>query len=415
MLDWKRLLIGMILAVPPASGPAAGPALRVLAVDMAIDGAAGEPALAALPDGALLTWQARLPGGVTALRHARLDARGGMLDEGEVARGRGWFVNWADFPSAVALADGTWLAHWLERNGPARYAYEIRFAASTDQGRSWRSLGRLHDDDSATEHGFVAWAARPDGGAQAVWLDGRETQGGHAGHGDDVHGRSDASGGAMTLRTARVDAQGAPASTLLDERVCDCCQTDAVAIGEDLLVVYRDRGPEEIRDVVLKRFHAGRWQAAEPLFATGWRIAGCPVNGPAIAAHGRSVAAAAYDEADGPGRVQVRTSGDAGRRWHAAVVIAQGDSLGRVDLVALPGRRFLLSHYRLEGAGAVLRVELLDERGRSLAQVDVTGMPVAAAHGFPRMAAVEGGALLAWTGIADGQPRVHLARIAVDR
>lgn len=408
----RWLAMAAILLALPMQGPAA-PALRVHPLAIGIEGAAGEPSLAALRDGVLLTWQARLGAGATALRFARLDDRGRALARGEIARGRGWFVNGADFPAALELADGTWLAYWLQRNGPARYAYEIRLVASPDQGQSWHDQGRLHDDDSATEHGFVAWVPLPGGGAQAVWLDGRDTTGGHAGHGAGTHGRVDAEGGAMTLRGAGVDAAGAAPSVLLDGRVCDCCQTDAAPVADGLLVVYRGRSADEVRDVKLLRQAGGQWQAPEPLFATGWRIAGCPVNGPAIAARGQAVAAAAYDEAEGQGRVQVRTSRDGGRHWQAAVTVARGDSIGRLDLAALPGGRFLLSHYLTIGTRSVLRVELLDRAGRPLAQVDVADMPLASALGFPRLAAVEGGALLAWTGVEDGGPRVHLARIEV--
>ena len=42
-----------------------------------------------------------------------------------VAEGNNWFVNWADFPSTVALADGTIWAHYLVKSGPGTYAYDV--------------------------------------------------------------------------------------------------------------------------------------------------------------------------------------------------------------------------------------------------------------------------------------------------
>ena len=68
----------------------------------------------------------------------------------------------------------------------------------------------------------------------------------------------------------------------LDARVCDCCQTAAVATQRGLLVAYRDRGPDEVRDISVVRFESGRWTEPHPLHSDGWKIAGCPVNGPAM-------------------------------------------------------------------------------------------------------------------------------------
>jgi hypothetical protein len=41
-----------------------------------------------------------------------------------VAAGDDWFVNWADVPSVLRLDDGTLVAHWLQKSGPATYAYD---------------------------------------------------------------------------------------------------------------------------------------------------------------------------------------------------------------------------------------------------------------------------------------------------
>jgi len=41
-------------------------------------------------------------------------------------------VNWADFPSFVELADGSWAVHWLEMLGEGHYAYGVQVALSRD-------------------------------------------------------------------------------------------------------------------------------------------------------------------------------------------------------------------------------------------------------------------------------------------
>ena len=54
----------------------------------------------------MLTWVEQDEGD-SVLRLARLGADGAFEEPLEVARGDDWFVNWADFPSVSALADGT--------------------------------------------------------------------------------------------------------------------------------------------------------------------------------------------------------------------------------------------------------------------------------------------------------------------
>src|SRR5688500_16481070 len=117
-----------------------------------------------------------------------------------------------------------------------------------------------------------------------IWLDGR-AMAGHAGHG--------AGGGPMTRRSAMMSAQGVTgAETVVDHRVCDCCQTAAATTERSVLVAYRDRSEKEIRDIYVSRFENGKWSAGVPVHADNWEINGCPVNGPAIAASGQAVAVA---------------------------------------------------------------------------------------------------------------------------
>ena len=129
-------------------------------------------------------------------------------------------------------------AYWLAKNGDSTYAYTVQVARSDDGGGSWRDLGRLHSDETAAEHGFVS--AVPERERCARLLARRP--------GDT------ADGGPMTLRTVRIgDAIDRSTEELLDDSVCDCCNTTAVLAEGGPLVVYRDRTADEIRDPWLVR------------------------------------------------------------------------------------------------------------------------------------------------------------------
>ena len=50
----------------------------------------------------------------------------------------------------------------------------------------------------------------------------------------------------MTLRYASFDGEGNKIEeSLLDDKVCDCCQTDAAMTSKGPIIVYRNRSDEE--------------------------------------------------------------------------------------------------------------------------------------------------------------------------
>ena len=226
-------------------------------VDVTAPAAAGArfPHLAAAPAGApvVMSWlEPGSDGSRYSLRYAawQEDRRWGPATE--VAAGENWFVNWADFPSVVPLDERALAAHWLQQQPGGVYSYDVMTRLSTDDGRTWSAPAAPHDDGTATEHGFVSianWQGRP----YAVWLDGRNTA--SEGHGHDGHASGD---GAMSLRGAVLAAGGARAGSEIDGRVCDCCQTDLAQARDALLVVYRDRSADEVRDIQLARLERGR-------------------------------------------------------------------------------------------------------------------------------------------------------------
>ncbi|MEM9381789.1 MAG: hypothetical protein AAGB93_17675 [Planctomycetota bacterium] len=244
------------------------------------------------------------------------------------------FVNWADLSRAARLASGALLVATLERiSGDSTYAHGVRLSIEED-GPPARDLGWLHEDDSAVEHGFVSLVPEADGSALAVWLDGRRS----------------ASGGGAQLLARTVRANGDRLDELvLDERVCECCPTDAVQLADGTVVVaYRGRTEDEVRDIwTVRRLPGARdWSEPEPVHADGWRIEGCPVSGPAVATSDRVVAVAWFTQAGGldARRVRVAFSRDRGRSYDVPIDVAIGATQGRVALAGVGGGRFLLAH-----------------------------------------------------------------------
>ena len=359
-------------------------------------------------DGKLwLSWVEPGPDGGHVLRYAALED-GAWSTPVTVAAGADWFINWADFPSVVPLPDGAAAAHWLVRSGDAPYAYDVAIAVSPD-GRDWRDPVTPHRDGTRTEHGFVSLF--PDGdGIGAVWLDGRRMAGAAATDHDHHDG---AAGEAMTLRAGRLGRNGRLASeTELDPRTCDCCQTAAVLADAGPVVFYRDRSEDELRDIRFVRREDGAWGEPGLVAADRWRIAGCPVNGPAAAASGSRVVVAWFTAADDRPRVLAAFSDDGARSFDPPRTVAEGSVSGRVGVVLLADDDAVVSWVATAADGAEIRYRRVAAAGNNGAPLILARIASSRSAGFPQLARGGEGLVFAWT--VPGEPAdVLSATVAV--
>lgn len=409
----RTILVGAavgVLACGSTDAPEAAHGFTPLEVELEVP-AAGMPNLHASPDGrVLLTYLEALGPDRWALRLA--ERRDGAWSEPHtVAADRPFFVNWADFPSAVRLRDGTLAVHWLEKVADDPYAYHVLVSLSRDGGESWGEPVLAHRDASPTEHGFVSMEAWEDGAA-LVWLDGREMAGGEGIAGDQGgSGGGDPPEGAMTLRatTLRADGELGP-EALLDERTCECCQTGLTRTAAGLVAAYRDRTAEEIRDIATVRLVDGRWSEPSTVHPDGWEIGGCPVNGPQLAADGDRVAIAWFTGAEGRPRVRAAFSEDGGESWGEPVRVDEGRPVGRVDVVLLPDGSAAVSWLEArEASGAVLLRRVMPD-GEVGPTAAISETRAERASGFPRLAPADDRLLVAWTE-PDGEGRVRVRSV----
>jgi hypothetical protein len=396
------VVLGLLTACGESPAPPAVPEPQPVAIPAAAG--ASTPFAATAGAAVLLSWVEPTPTG-HALRFARWDGSA-VSEPATVAEGAGWFANWADFPSIMQLPDGRLAAHWLQRSGPGRYSYDVMLTWSDDAGATWSAPVKPHRDGTESEHGFVSlFAYGSDLGL--VWLDGRQFvtaadasggDGGHASGAANGAGHGGNGGGEMMVVFTTLRRDGSLGEeVVLDRRACDCCQTAVASTAAGPLVFYRDRSPDEVRDIAVVRIRAGEPTVPRPVHDDGWVIHGCPVNGPAADARVDDVAVAWFTAAHEEPTVNVAFSRDAGATFGVPVRIDEGHPVGRVDLLFTDDGRAFVVWLEHAGEGAELRGRLVDADGRVGPSRALAATSAQRASGFPRMARRGGDVLLLWT------------------
>ncbi|MDX1907987.1 MAG: hypothetical protein SF053_13210 [Bacteroidia bacterium] len=350
------------------------------------------PSWAVLDDTLYLSWLDTSRDSLTSLRYATC-TDGQWSPARDIASGSDWFVNWADFPAVLPLRSGRLAAHVLVRSGPNPYAYDAQVTVSSPDKSTWSPLFPLHQDTTGTEHGFVSLYEADHDRVGAVWLDGRL----YAADGP----------GPMTLRHALFDASGqVTGDTVLDDRVCDCCQTSVTLSQGRPVVSYRDRTADDIRDisrVVIGETSLPAWTSDD-----GWKISGCPVNGAALASREHQVAIAWFSGANELPRVSVAFSADGGRTFGNPLLVSGTHPEGRTDIAWGDDGSVWVSWIETTPAQSFVYIRNIRPDGQM-------GQPVAAGvisaernSGFPVLACLKGRGYIAWTG-ADTlqQPQVQ--------
>jgi len=322
-----------------------------------------------------------------------------------VSSGDNWFVNWADFPSVIK-ADDKLVAHWLEKNDQATYAYGVRYSTRSLTGQ-WQAEQWLHTDTSPTEHGFVSLQAE-NKSVHAIWLDGRHMHyGQHASHDnhpkleslDDIKG--------MTLRYAYINEQD---KVVLREEVdsltCDCCQTTTVMTEKGLVIAYRDRVvnslESETRDIKVLRRINGEWLSAKNTPIDNWDIQACPVNGPVLASQNNKVALVWFTAANNQPKVQLAFSKDGAASFEKTLLIDGIGNIGRVAADWINTDSVLISWIGLQDKKTALLYRIVNTDGTMSETKSASEIALSRSSGVPQVAQIaKNKVLLAWTNAAE--------------
>ncbi len=391
------------------------PADRVMAEELSppVSGESMQPYLQAFGEELFMTWTEIGEDGNPRLLLSSFSG-GKWNDRIELAQGKDWFVNWADFP-AISVNGSSMLSHFLKKSDSATFSYDIYYVHSPDGGASWSEPQKMHSDTVRAEHGFVSFAPDTSDSFLAVWLDGRNTKTGeeqmspatHEAHGGE---------GAMQLRSGRIDSSGRiSGEQLIDDRTCDCCQTSLAQTSAGTLVAYRDRTENETRDIYVSLLQEGGWSNPRPVYTDNWKIAGCPVNGPKLAALGNKVCLVWFTAANDRPEVKVAFSDDGGLNFKPPFRIDEGLPMGRVDVTLLDANRALLSWMESVGEEAQIRLALVDSSSGKVTSKAVAEVSGSRSTGFPQLELIGEQVYMAWNETGEHGRRIKSVRLDLEQ
>ena len=373
------------------------------------------PSLATAPDGTLhLTYTGPAPAGSApksrTLWHATLaPATTTFSAPRPIITSSALMENWADFATLCVGSDGALTAQWFQTDDSGgHHSYSGWFSRSEDAGVTWRAPAPLG-------HEFVALAPLSQGRTLAVWLESTRKSAAHSA----PHPKSTPPPSGSQLSALGSQLLYSPAMKLMarllapdgtslgdwtvDPDVCTCCQnTVAVLPGDRVFVAYRGHTPAEIRDNLHTTFNlaTATWTKPATLRDDGWKIAACPVNGPAADSLDSALAVAWFTAAEGIPRVYARHSAAAAATFTAPAQIDLGRPMGRLETVMLPDHSAIMLWLEMksEANSAGLYARRLFPDGRLSAAHLVATTAQSRAGGFPRAALrPDGTVLVAYT------------------
>lgn len=376
----------------------AGPlpwAIHLQPVPIPATASAYQPQITASRAGVIVSW-VELGDAGAALRFAERGA-GEWSEARTVATSEDWFMTAADVPSVLRLSSGTLVATLYPTTDADAEAYDTQITHSADGGRTWSVPSTPHHDGTKTQHGFATLFETPDAGVGLVWLDGRAQKA--------PAGTPNA--GTMGLYYTSFDRGWTQSpETLVDARACECCQTSAAVTASGIITAFRDRSPEEVRDIAVSRLTGTTWTPPQPVHADNWTIEACPVNGPSVSARGATVAAAWFTAARDEPHAYAAFSTDSGATWGAPIRLDEVSTEGKVDIELLPDGSAAASWVEFANEKATLQVRRVDASGARSAPVVISQGFV---RGYPRMARWENQLYFAWSEPGQMGERVQVA------
>jgi hypothetical protein len=180
--------------------------------------------------------------------------------------------------------------------------------------------------------------------------------------------------------------------------------------SEGVIAAYRDRSTGEVRDIYVTRLVGGAWSPPAIVHNDGWKINGCPVNGPAVDAKDRHVAVAWFTAGSHDGEAYLAFSDDAGRTFSRPIRVDDAACRGHVDVELLPDGSAAVSWTESAEGHSQVKVRRVEQNGARSPAVSVARV---SGTEYPRLAHGRGELLFTWSEIENGYSHVRTARASL--
>jgi len=199
---------------------------------------------------------------------------------------------------------------------------------------------------------------------------------------------------------------------LVDDIVCDCCQTDVAVSSDGPIAIYRNRTPDEIRDIYVTRHVDGEWIPGTAIADDGWEIDGCPVNGPAIDADGKLVAVAWFSAANDSPVVRVALSTNGGKSFKEPVEIASRRTSGHVGVAIVDPSSAVVSWVESDKRGTnAINIRSVTAAG-TLGPAQTVGR-TGLLHIYPQLLRRDDSLYVAWTDELIDATKIAVVRVPI--
>lgn len=331
-----------------------------------------------------------------------------------------------EMPPRVALiprgkGDPELVVVWTVKEGSD---WQLLQARSTDGGAHFSAAIPVPGSEAAGVRGWQAVEVDERGRVQVLWLDHRDAAM-PTGH---QHTAAPASAGATPPMAKMDPTERAKLSRLyfstvggraqsLTQSVCYCCKTALVNAGGRTYAAWRQVYPGSIRDIAFTMSRDGGRTFTPPVKVSDdqWQIDGCPDNGPTLVVDAARTAHVVWPT--------VEQGKDA---RELSLFYARTTSATAATPAFTPRRKLptagLASHPSLVLVGAETPLAVWDEvvdGQRRLAAAKIAGdrftpvtIPGSGGRFYPAVAAVPGGAVVAWVQQGEKGSTIGTVRIA---